>query len=354
MLALLGMWSLFGAVKATELFTCPLADDFLSIISMKDNIIPETLDTSSVGRRLETDTLSLFRAIEKKGLRGFLEGGIFSLSTPLECAEHCNADPLCLSFDFETVSLDCYISHTDRYAHPEAFLDFPTGIYYEWQGIVDAPEIEPSGGLFNTQVVIRLLTAKLGATIHYRIIPSTEFATIDIVNASLFSSDQNFNVASSGDVITLPTYSCKIVAIAVKDGMDDSTLIVSDEYRIYPSKYAYLVPYFNGEFHGRVTRIELDLKGKKRPRPARFLEFSDYETPNGIGPYDNQVSVIDLAALDSAFKGFYGGFTAFSKAAFVNETYLVPAADDPNYQAPTWRVVLKAQCTASETDTFHC
>ncbi|KAL4111027.1 hypothetical protein PRIC1_002710 [Phytophthora ramorum] len=100
--------------------------------------------------------------------------------------------------------------------------------------------------------------------------------------------------------------------------MSNSTLVTSDEYQIFPSKYAYLVPYFNSEFHGRVTRIELDLKGKKRPRPARFLEFSDYETPNGIGPYANQVTVIDMAAVDPAFKGFYGGFTAFSKAKIDN------------------------------------
>ncbi|KAL3668132.1 hypothetical protein V7S43_006995 [Phytophthora oleae] len=284
-----------------------------------------------------------------KGMRGYLEGGIFSLSTPTACAEYCDADPLCLSFDFETVSLDCYISHTDRYAHPEAFLAFPTGVYYEWQGVVDQPEIEPKGGQFNTQMVVRLLTAKLGAAIHYRVIASTDLLSTDLTASGLFGSGNTFNIAASGDVITLPTYSCKLFAIAVKEGMDNSALVVSDEYRIYPSEFLYLVPYFNGDFHGLVTRIELDLKGKKRPRPARFLEFSDYETPNGIGPYDNQVTVIDLAVLDSTFKGFRGGFTAFSKATFVNETYLVPAADDQHYQTTAWRVVLKAQYTASAT-----
>ncbi|KAG6590686.1 formin-homology 2 domain-containing protein [Phytophthora cinnamomi] len=89
-----------------------------------------------------------------------------------------------------------------------------------------------------------------------------------------------------GGVFTLST------PLALKEGMNDSTLIVSNEYRIFPSKYVYLVPYFNGEYHGHVARIELDLKGKKRPRPARFLEFSDYETPNGIGPYDDQCTLI--------------------------------------------------------------
>ncbi|KAG7387291.1 hypothetical protein PHYPSEUDO_014470 [Phytophthora pseudosyringae] len=345
------VWNLY-AVAESEFYTCSLTDEFEATIFMKDFARYEniaTADTSRPGRRLATDALSLFRAVETKGLRGFLEGGVFSLSTPLTCAELCDVEPLCLSFDFETVSRDCYISHTDRYAHPEAFLDFPTGVYYEWQGDVDAPEIEPSGGLFSTQVVVRLLTAKLGAAIHYRIVSSAELEFTDLTAAGLFGSGQNVSVVASGDVITLPTYSCKVFVIAVKKGMGDSTLVVSDEFQIYPSKYVYLVPYFNGDFHGRVTRIELDLKGKKRPRPARFLEFSDYETPNGIGPYDDQVDVIDMATLDSAFKGFNSGFTAFSKARFVNETYLVPAADDPNYKVTAWKVVLKAQYNASAT-----
>ncbi|ETI49544.1 hypothetical protein L914_06462 [Phytophthora nicotianae] len=316
---------------------------------MKSYVEGVTASESSPERRLTTSILSSFRAVYKKGLRGFLEGGVYSQSTPLACAVQCDTDPLCLSFDFETITQDCYISHTDRYAHPEAFLDFPTGIYYEWQGVVDTPEIEPNGGLFNTQVVVRLITAKLGAAIHYRIIPSTQLQTTNLTTTDLFGSDQNFSIAASGDVITLPTYSCKVFVIAAKEGMDDSVAVVSNEFKIFPSKYVYLVPYFNSNFHGCVTRIELDLKGKKRPRPARFLEFSDYETPNGIGPYDNQVAVIDLVTLDSTFKGFYGGFTAFSKVSFVNETYLVPAADDPNYNATAWRIVLKAQYAASAT-----
>ncbi|RLN85901.1 hypothetical protein BBJ28_00002871 [Nothophytophthora sp. Chile5] len=282
-------------------------------------------------------------------MRGFLEGGVFPSSSPLACAQLCVADPLCLSFDFETLSLDCYISHTDRYAHPEAFLNFPTGVYYEWQGVVDAPELEPSGGLFHTQIAVRLLTAKLGAEIHYQVLPLDEIAGADLTASGLFGSDQNYSTVANGDVIVLPTYSCQLFAIAVKEGMNDSALVASEEYQIFASKYAFLVPYFNGEFHGSVTRIQLDLKGKKRPRPARFLEFSDYESPDGIGPYDGQVAVIDLTALNADFRGFHGGFTGFSKTSFVNETYLVPALDDPNYQRTVWQVVLEAQYTPSAT-----
>ncbi|GLD93159.1 hypothetical protein PINS_up001751 [Pythium insidiosum] len=107
----------------------------------------------------------------------------------------------------------------------------------------------------------------------------------------------------------------------------------------------YLVPYFNDEFHGRVVRLQLDVRGKKRPRPARFLELSDYETTLGMGPYPSQVAVIDMTAVHPSYKGFYGGFTAFGRTAFLNETYLVPAADDPNYWQTAWRVVLEARYT---------
>lgn len=213
----------------------------MSMIYLKDYEPLESIATTDTKRRLSSDTLNMFRAIDKKGLRGFLEGGVFSLSTPGACAELCDADPLCLSFDFETLSLDCYISHTDRYAHPEAFLDFLTGVYYEWKGIVDAPEIEPNGGQFNTQVVVRLLTAKLGTAIHYRSIPSTELASTDLTAGGLFGSGQNFSIAASGDVITLPTYSCKVFAIAVKDGMNDSVLVISDEYKIFRKYFASLL-----------------------------------------------------------------------------------------------------------------
>ncbi|RAW39733.1 hypothetical protein PC110_g4049 [Phytophthora cactorum] len=295
----------------------------------------------AANRRLTTDILSLFRAVDKKGLRGFLEGGVFRLSNPLSCAVQCDTDPLCLSFDFETGTQDCYISHTDRYAHPEAFLDFPTGVYYEWQGVVDTPEIEPNGGLFNTQVMIRLLTAKLGAAIHYHIIPSTQLVTTNLTTTGLFGIGQNFSVAASGDVITLPTYSCKVFAIAVKEGMDDSVVVVSNEFKIFASKYAYLVPYFNSDFHGRVTRIELDLKGKKRPRPARFLEFMTHfayfvpymrvKQPDSeeVNPYSGlvarvdlrdftSVQYLDLTVVDSGLRGFMRGF------AYRQYVFLVP------------------------------
>ncbi|TYZ59125.1 hypothetical protein PybrP1_000050 [[Pythium] brassicae (nom. inval.)] len=295
-------------------------------------------------RRLASaSALDSFRAVQAKGMRGFLEGGAVLSSSPDKCAAQCAADALCLSFDFETVTLACYISHTDRYAHPEAFLSFPTGVYYEWQGQILPPELEPNGGSYSTQVAIRLYTSKLGAVIYYRVEALDAAAALIPTAEGLFGSSQKFGVAKTGELIVLPPFSCQIFAMAVKEGANSSAIVVSNEFSIYASKYAFLVPYFNGAFHGRVARLKLDVKGKKRPRPARFLEFSDYESSMGIGPYRDQVSVVNLTALHPDFKGFYGGFTGFAPTAFVNETFTEPAPDDPNYTVLKWRLVFEAQ-----------
>lgn len=106
----------------------------------------------------------------------------------------------------------------------------------------------------------------------------------------------------------------------------------------------YLVPYFNGEFHGRVVRVQLDVTGKKRPRPARFQEFSDYESTLGIGPYSTQLAVINITTHHPELKGFYGGATGFVDTTYVNETYHVVASETTT--TTKWRLVLQAQYTA--------
>lgn len=194
------------------------------------------LEDSSVlsARRLSTvvSPITYFRAVQQRGMRGFYAGGVFFSSTPVACAQQCLADPLCQSFDFETSTATCYISYTDRYAHPEAFLTFPTGTYYEWQGVVSAPEFEPNGGTYTTQIAVRLLTLKLNATIYYRIIASSNTDITNRTAAALFAANETFGTAKSGAVITLPTYSCTLYSIAVKAGMNDSSLVVSTEYKI--------------------------------------------------------------------------------------------------------------------------
>lgn len=306
--------------------------------------------------------LTYFRVVPQRGMRGFYAGGIFSSSTPVACAQQCLNDPLCQSFDFESSTATCYISYTDRYAHPEAFLTFPTGTYYEWQGVVSAPELEPSGGTYTTQISVGLFTQKLNATIHYRIIAASDTNTTNRTTAALFAANETFGTVKSGAVVILPTYSCTLYSIAIKDGMNDSALVSAD-FRIFgrplllhllhllkltpggmtASKYIFLVPYFNGDFHGRVVRVQIDVTGTKRPRPALFQEFSDYDTTLGIGPYPTQVAVIDLTTLNPELKGFYGGATAFANTTYLNETYLVFASD--NSTTTEWRLTLQARYT---------
>lgn len=71
-----------------------------------------------------------------------------------------------------------------------------------------------------------------------------------------------------------------------------------------------MVPFFNGEMHGTIVRVQLDMKGKKRPRPARYHEFCNFNSPNGVGPYEGQVQLLNLENTDSRLKGFQGGFSS--------------------------------------------
>lgn len=184
-------------------------------------------------RRLAAAALNNFRAVETRGMRGFLEGGTFINSSPAACALRCTADPLCLSFDFESITLVCYVSHTDRYAHPEAFLDFPTGVYYEWHGVLAAPELEPNGGLYSTQIAASLFTNKLGAVIYYRVESLAAAVNLTATAGSVFGANATFGIARSGDWITLPPYSCKVFAMAVKEGMTSSPVVVSSDYNVF-------------------------------------------------------------------------------------------------------------------------
>lgn len=193
-------------------------------------------------RRLTVSSSSIldkFRAVSGKGMRGMMDGDIYPGSSALDCAQRCIADTQCLSFDFEIGTAVCYVSHTDRYIHPEAFLSFPTGIYYEWQGTASAPTLYPNGGEFATQVTTRVFTAQLAARIYYRILP-TSYSTTPTI-ALLFGSDQTYLTATTGDIITLPTYSCRIYAITVKAGLDSSTLVVSRNFIIYGKVFLFLV-----------------------------------------------------------------------------------------------------------------
>lgn len=166
-------------------------------------------------------------------MRGFLEGGTFGSSSPAKCAAQCVADARCLSFDYETATSTCYVSYTDRYAHPEAFLSFPTGAYYEWQGRLPPPELEPNGGSFSTQVAVRLFTSKLSAVIYYRVEPLAAAAALIPTAEGLFGSGQKFSAVKTSELIVLPPFSCVIFAIAVKEGMNSSTVIASNAFNIY-------------------------------------------------------------------------------------------------------------------------
>lgn len=102
-------------------------------------------------------------------------------------------------------------------------------------------------------------------------------------------------------------------------------------------KYGYLVPFFNGQLHGKVVRLTLDVEGTRRPRPSQYQEFSSFESKLGIGPYQDQVHVVDLGAADARLKGFHGGFAAMSTVQYINRTTTYGEGNTPS----SWTLLRK-------------
>ncbi|ETV84314.1 hypothetical protein, variant 1 [Aphanomyces astaci] len=255
-------------------------------------------------RRL-TANISSFRSVVGFGFRGRSNAAIVPVLSDESCATLCVQDSLCLSFDVEANM--CYIAHTDRYAFPQDFLPRSGSTYFEWQVMAASPSFEPNGGVFHTQTSIRIFTQTRAAAMYYQIISTNGSVVVD------------YTLATPDLAIVLPEFPCQVLAYSTKVGLDKSPVTTSNLYDIRASKYMYLVPYYNGaDFHGKLTRVKLDVQGKKRPRPSLVLEFTDLETFFGIGPFQDQVQVLNLTALDPRMAGYYDGFSVVSTTSYVN------------------------------------
>ncbi|KAF0690075.1 Aste57867_18524 [Aphanomyces stellatus] len=295
----------------------PTVDHFLSVVGGLDFCDGGCLDdlpgeVPSHHRRLVASTnVLLFRSVSGYGFRNQSNALVLPQSTPEQCASICNVDLACLSFDMEANT--CYISHTDRYAFPADYLPRLGSTYYEWQGqfeqefLIQGPTFVPNGGTFLTHASVRLFTQTRAASIYY---------AITAANGTVVTPFALLPPAAS---IVLPEFDCTIQAYAAKTGLNKSVTSVSLVYNIHPAKYMYLVPFYDGNnFHGKLTRVKLDVQGVKRPRPSLVLEFTDLNTFFGIGPFANQLQVLNLSAIDPRLAGFYDGFTVVTTTTYVN------------------------------------
>ncbi|RHY31686.1 hypothetical protein DYB32_003315 [Aphanomyces invadans] len=150
-----------------------------------------------------------------------------------------------------------------------------------------------------------MFTPTRAAAMYYQVLATNGTVVVD------------YSRTSSDKAIVLPEIPCYVQAYSTKVGLEDSPIAKSNLFDI--RGYMYLIPFYNGDdFHGKLTRIKLDVKGKKRPRPSLVLEFTDLDTYMGIGPFPNQVQVLDLTSLDSRLAGFYDGFSVVTTTAYVN------------------------------------
>lgn len=278
------------------LYTITTAAAFLSL--------PER-EVARSNRRLDSNVLGSFRKIEQSSLRGWNQGGVFD-DTLTECAHRCVLQPKCQSFDYDTSTLQCFISFSTRYQHPDDFQYYPTSSYYEWQGLIQSPSIYPNGGSFHAHVSVTFLTTARNATIHYRILDQQSNESTPLYTIQ------------SGGTIVLHEKSCRVLFYATKEGMSDSIMMESNLYEIKEAKYGFLVPFYNGQMHGNAVRVTLDVRGKKRPRPAQYHEFSNFNSPRGVGPYEDQIQTIDLTQYDPSLKGFRNGFAAINTIEYIH------------------------------------
>ena len=113
----------------------------------------------------QEDALSNFLKIEAHSLRGFNQGGVFTVTSDLECAVKCTEDTQCESFDVELPL--CYISHSSRHSNPQDFAEYgPESSYYEWNTKVFMPEVYPAPSSYGSSVLVTFVSATRNATIH--------------------------------------------------------------------------------------------------------------------------------------------------------------------------------------------
>ena len=129
-------------------------------------------------------------------------------------------DKSCMSFDYEYPL--CYLSDTNQYQHPEAFVVYPLGDYYEWTGTASEPIFYPNGGWFSTTVSANIVSSSRKVSIHYRIVNGTD--------SSILLDD---GILQSGEGIVLPQVPCKIEAYTTADGLDKSAVFTSKLFEIH-------------------------------------------------------------------------------------------------------------------------
>lgn len=181
-----------------------------------------------------TEALESFKAVPGMSLLGLNSGGTFSNEQAPECAARCLEDPDCRSFEIDTSIMTCYVSRADRFTHPQAFVSYAAGVYYEFHGRVEPVNVYPNGGRFHTHVYVHVETPTRHTSLRVKIMsPSTTLEAFE----NDTSTPLVLTAESQG--LVLPSHSCKLFVVATRSGMDQSLVFESDIFYIQ-GQYEYL------------------------------------------------------------------------------------------------------------------
>lgn len=183
-----------------------------------------------------------------------------------------------------------------------------------------APRFWPEGGSFATPVAVTIDCPAHNGTVHY--MTCDEFAGLDpgagwtgvqrqcIFPSTLAELSALPSMLSGGSVVLrdrdhMLLARCTNGGALVGNASNASYQVATGRYG-----YGYFVPYYNDAegFSGKLAR--LDLRSQAEPP-----DFANFQTRLGLGAYDDQLHVLDLASLDPDLKGFVGGFAAVSAVA---------------------------------------
>jgi DNA-binding cell septation regulator SpoVG len=183
-----------------------------------------------------------------------------------------------------------------------------------------APRFWPEGGSYTTSVAVTIDCPAHNGMVHYQ--TCDEFAGLDASTGwtgeqrkcafpdSLAGLAALPSMLSGGSVVMrdrdhVLLARCTNQGALVGEAHNASYQVATGRYG-----YGYFVPYYNDAegFSGKLARMDLRSQ-------AEAPDFANFQTRLGLGPYDDQLHVLDLAALDPDLKGFVGGFAAVSAVA---------------------------------------
>ncbi|CAM9457378.1 unnamed protein product [Ascophyllum nodosum] len=176
------------------------------------------------------------------------------------------------------------------------------GLHPAATGAAVDPSLYPTGGTYYHPIAVSLVSSD-GSLVYY----TTDGASPDETSSSV----------STGGLIVVEE-SVTLRAVAARRDVSFASSASSEvkaTFDVYPKGkcgFAYFVPHFTSSgYSGKVVEVDLKTNALGSVRLHGVMtDFADFYSTEGVGPYDGQVVMNDLAADgNEGLVGFWGGFS---------------------------------------------